>query len=162
WTFVMSFHSSAERQYNELSTVGIAIRGQGQLHIGVLHRIDDDVQLCHLRFHHDLVREPPEEGYYWEDCQIFCGGVDRTANGRFFAISVAETANDPNIPYGFAFEENCFGNDGTYHAMKIGQGLTCATFIIALFHCAGYPIVKLDTWKRRSEDSTFQNDILKI
>jgi hypothetical protein len=81
-------------------------------------------------------------------------------NGRVFAVLISETARNPNIPYGFAFDENCFDNDGTYRPMEIGKGLTCASFVIALFHSHGYPIVKLESWKMRSEDVAWQKKIL--
>jgi hypothetical protein len=161
----MPFQSSSTRPYSDLDTVGIAIRwdpSHDQLHIGVLHRLDDDVQLCHLKFHHLLRRGPPDDGYFWADCAMFSGGIERSSNGRVFAVLISETARNPNIPYGFAFDENCFANDGTYRPMEIGKGLTCASFVIALFHSHGYPFLKLESWRLRPEDIAWQNKILDL
>ena len=160
----MPFEAATSRPHDRLKTVGIAIRWDrrhNQTHVGVLHRLDD-VQLCHLVFHHILIRELPDTGYCWADCEMFSGSEGRLSNGRYFAGFVADAARNPNIPFGFAFDENCFGHDGTYQPMEIGKGLTCATFIIALFHSVGYPIVKLDTWKRRPGDEDWQRKILEI
>jgi hypothetical protein len=161
----MPFQKETEHPYDQLKTVGIAIHwnpAYDQMHVGVLHRLEDDLKLCHLKFHHDLARETPPAGYFWADCEMFSGSEGRVSNGRYFAGIVAETARDPNIPFGYAFNEDCFLNDGTYQPMEIGKGLTCATFIIALFHSVGYPIVKLDTWKPRADDTAWQNKILAV
>jgi hypothetical protein len=159
----MPFQQSIVRPYSDLDTVGIAIlwdAAHDQVHMGVLHRLDDDVQLCHLKFHHLLRREPPDDGYFWTDCAMFSGSIERSSNGRVFAVLISETARNPNIPYGFAFDESCFDNDGTYRPMEIGKGLTCASFVIALFHSHGYPILKLKSWKVRPEDIVWQERIL--
>lgn len=70
--------------------------------------------------------------------------------------------DNPSIPYGFAFDEHCFGDDGQYRPMAVGKGLTCATFIIAVFHSAGLPILRTDTWRARPEDAQWQSAILRI
>jgi hypothetical protein len=161
----MPFQNSAAAPYDQLETVGIAIRWNAeydQMHVGVLHRLDDDVQLCHLKFHHMLAREAPDKGYFWADCGMFSGGEGRASNGRYFAIFVADASHNPAIPFGYAFDENCFSNDGSYQPMEIGKGLTCATFIIALFHSAGYPIIMLDTWRHRTEDVAWQKKTLDV
>src|SRR5262249_11543054 len=79
-----------------------------------------------------------------------------------FAVMVAESANNPTLPYGFTFNSDCFAGDGSYQPMEIGKGLTCATFVIALFHSAGFPIIKRETWKHRSEDAAWQKKILAL
>jgi len=70
--------------------------------------------------------------------------------------------SNAHIPYGFAFSEKCFGNDGSYKQMEVGKGLTCATFIIALFHSFALPIVRLESWIARPEDAEWQKTILRI
>ena len=76
----MPFQSSDVYQYDQLKTVGIAIHwdaDHAQMHVGVLHRLNDDIKFCHLKFHNALARETPLAGYFWADCEMFFGGEGR-------------------------------------------------------------------------------------
>jgi hypothetical protein len=154
------------RPYSELETVGVAVqwhRTHDQVHTGILVRLDDkSIRLCHLEFHHRLKFEEPTNGYFWADCQRFSGSVERNANGFFFSVWVQDVADNPSIPYGFAFDAHCFDEDGRYRPMEVGKGLTCATFIIAVFHSAALPVILPDTWHERPEDQEWQKKILEL
>ena len=154
------------RPYTELETVGVAVRWfreYDQVHAGILVRLDDNtIRLCHLEFHHSLKFEEPATGYFWTDCERFSGSAERSANGFFFSVWVQDVADNPSIPYGFAFDEHCFDEQGKYRPMEIGKGLTCATFIVAVFHSAALPIILPETWRERPEDQEWQQKLLKL
>lgn len=161
----MLFQINTSVPYSQLETVGIAVMwipDFDQVHMGILIRLgEDDIQLCHLRFHYDLKLEVPDDGYYWDRCSMFVGNKERLASGRVFSAWVLAVSENPEIPYGFEFDLHCFNDDGSYEPMAPGKGLTCATFIVATFHSAGFAIIKPDTWRARSDDAAWQQKILE-
>ena len=70
--------------------------------------------------------------------------------------------NDSRIPFGLSRPNDCFDHE-TY-AFLIGptrHGLTCATFILALFLEAGLEIVDYDSWPSRPDDVRWQEKIVE-
>jgi hypothetical protein len=52
-----------------------------------------------------------------------------------------------------------FSADGSCEVLD-GLGLTCATFVLAVFASRGIPLVRLDEWQARSEDVIWQDKII--
>lgn len=147
---------------SEIGPVGVAIKraSHNQLHVGILYRIDSSLRLCHLAWHHRLEDSPfmCNADYYLDDCGIF---RDDSINAQVFAARMLTIAKTKQIPYGVAYAGSVFSGDGAFEGFpKFGMGLTCATFVIAVFHSAGYVIVDLDTWIGREEDAEWQERII--
>lgn len=156
----MHFCLQTRRPLDDLNYVGIALRLFGsQPHVGVLYRkSENEVIFCHLATHHDLRKDQLNIEYFWNACQWL---DDDDINGPVVAARFDSLKQQSQIPYGFAFEPACFDNNLEYQAMPIGMGLTCASFIIAIFHSLELPIINLDTWKSRPEDETWQREIVQ-
>lgn len=157
----MAFTSGDQRSFSDLQHVGVAVKhvGNGQNHVGILYRPGRGApRMCHFANHLDLRDEPARSDYFWDDCGFL---RDDAVNGKFMAARVRSIAQTKSLPYGIVVEGDCFAPDGTFIGFpQKGMGFTCASFIVAVFHSAGYYIVETDTWEQRSEDAAWQTLIL--
>lgn len=150
-----------ERKFDEVDGVAVAIRriDANQLHCGLLYKSDDDeTRLLHLAFHHRLLDEKPNEKYRWADV-----GLDPFNRQVFAALASLIAEGSPAVPYGFDASGVCFDpSTGKLIPPPLGKGLTCATFILAVFKTYGYELVDEGTWKPRADDLTWQETILSM
>jgi hypothetical protein len=141
-------YTAEQRPFDQIRGVAIAIRevDPNQRHIGLLYRdsVAKVILFLHLGWHFDLRHEPPRDNYFWVDPAIttrrlvqvaaICRLVWR-ANGR------------KSIPYGFGPPSDTLdAATGRYLFGPAGFGLTCATFVFAVFHRAGLDLVRYSTW----------------
>jgi hypothetical protein len=78
-----------------------------------------------------------------------------------FCESVAARA--PRLNYAFRIIESTeLVAVGHSVMLNNAHGLTCATFVLAIFQSLGHPLVVLGTWPSRAEDADFQRKILLI
>jgi len=148
--------------------IAVGVTGPNQRHTGLLHLDSESGTLLMLDLAWDFVlcNRPPQDafggGFVWVDPAVLprrrlkqvaavCRKVWR-ANGR------------RGIPFGFNSPSNCF--DEATGAFLLGPtrlGLTCAAFVLAVFHYARLPLVKYETWPRdRRGDREWQERIVSI
>lgn len=149
-------------QYAEVENVAIAIKpvGKEQLHIGILHRnpIESEVSLLHLAWHFDLRSEVPSSPYSWITPRM----------PRLRAIQVAARcrqiakSNIAGLPYAFSPPNDCFDEESGRSLLGSGAGLTCASFVLAVFKIAGVDLMELESWQPRSSDATWQQHVLDL
>jgi hypothetical protein len=60
------------------------------------------------------------------------------------------------IPFGFTYNGVYFTGAGDYISHGAGHGLTCATFVMAVFATYNIPILKIDEWPKRPDDPGWQ------
>ncbi len=129
-----------------------------QRHIGLLYRDinSDAIVLLHLAFHLDLRCHIPMNGL-WVDPDFDLPRLRQVA-----AISRQVWAkNGKRVPFGISRPNDCFDHE-TYEFLiqPSRHGLTCATFVLAMFLEAGLEIVEYDSWPSRPEDVAWQEEIL--
>ena len=139
--------TTQERSFDEIRHVGIAIAAINaeQRHIGLLHRDPEsnDVMMLHLAFHHDLRNEPAKTKYLWIDPPILAERLIHVAAW----CRLVWSANQDDFPYSFSQPEECFDSEnGKFLIGPTRLGLTCATFVLALFDVAGLKLVNYATW----------------
>lgn len=71
---------------------------------------------------------------------------------------------EASLPYGFDHHLR-FDAEGELSPVEPGAGLTCATFVAAVFERAGHPLVELSTWvggtaARRVDDASRQRVVI--
>ena len=131
-------YTPTERGFDAIQhlAIGITIVSEGQQHIGLLHRdhSSGNTFLLHLAWHHRLNNSPPKPSYAWVDPVIH----------PFRARQVAAIcrkiwrANPAGIPYGFSPASECFDPEtGKFLLGPARIGLTCASFVLAVFEAAG-------------------------
>ena len=138
--------------------LGLAIRNiaDEQNHCGILYRLDSgEVRMLHLAFHFDL-RDEELRANYW------CAPAGLELENQLVVAAFASTIANakPNVPYGFDANGMVFDSgSGELLEAPAGRGLTCATFILALFRTLGFEPVDQETWPMRPEDEIWQQQI---
>jgi hypothetical protein len=139
------------RPFNEVADLGIAIRtiqGEQQLHIGVLYRFENsDAMLLNLRHHLDLRNEAPSEHYRWLQVDL-----DEINRRLLVALCRLIAERSKNVPFGFTFNGRYFTNSGDYIGRDLGHGLTCASFVMAVFETYSIQLLKLEEWPQQQPD----------
>lgn len=168
WMLEMRIFSPAERPFGEIPNhiaVAITQSGPNQRHVGILYRGEkygsgDSFSLLHLPWHFRPVNEDrPHPVYAWIDPQC------ARSRGRQLSAICRKVAreNVRGIPYGFSPPNDCF-NKKTF-AFELGPnryGLTCSTFVLAIFELAGLRLVAEESWpKNRPEDAQWREMIIE-
>jgi hypothetical protein len=122
------------------------------LHAGVLYKQSNEVfAKLHFCWHRVLRSGPPNRGdvFAVPDTQfdddkmwlaVFCARVARNIPGK-------------NIPYNLEHDESVrFDRDSGELQLNGATGLSCATFIVAVFRSAGHPLVDASDWPKASDD----------
>jgi len=145
-----------------VSEVGLAIKqiDETQRHIGLLYKDSarGGIVLLHLAFHLDLRLGTPTKDGLWVDPAFPEPRLRQVAA----ICRRVWNQNKSRIPFGLSRPNDCFDHE-TY-AFLIGptrHGLTCATFVLALFLQAGLEIVDYDSWPSRADDTTWQQKIIE-
>ncbi len=146
------------------SYIGIGIQGNAsQRHIGILFRNnkEDKPKLLHLAFHLRLKCDSYEKfnnDYFW----LICPNLDDDEQLQLAShVKSVFDKNQNRIPYGLAYSSiGSFDSDGTLIENSKNLGLTCATFVMALFNDFGFPIIDTDSWELRADDTIWQNHII--
>jgi hypothetical protein len=150
-----------DRHFNEVEDLGVAIRtvqGQQQLHIGLLYKTEEsEALILNLRTHLDLRNEAPTDHYRW--IQISLDEINR----RTLVGLCRLIANKcKSIPFGFTYNGLYFTKAGEYIPHDLGHGLTCSTFVMAVFATYSFPILKVEEWRTRLEDQGWQTGQVRI
>lgn len=137
--------------------LGIKEIAPGQQHCGILYRpAEEMVRFLHLAFHFDLRDEVVNGTYWW--CQ---SGLDNENQEILAALSILIAEGSPSIPYGFDKDGLVFdGHTGEMREAPPGKGLTCATFVVAVFRTYGFSPLLENSWESKAEDAAWQAAIL--
>jgi len=149
--------------FENIDTFCIAIcrpkRKLNQQHIGILY-VDSNnkTSFLHLAWHCLLIKEDPKEKYLWLD-------VSLDPINKIHLATICELIYDSNqsggIPYGICIDDTGFAKDGKFTAEENYAGLTCATFVIQVFHSQGFQIIDFEKWKYRKADKCWQMQIIQ-
>lgn len=123
-----------------------------QRHVAIIYRREEGgFGLVHLGWHHIFFHEDWDGEYHW----VVLPGLDIEQQESFidWAMLVCQSESHHPIPYSVLFRpQNNFDSSGRYISSKDGSGLTCATFVLALFSDFGIPIAEHQTWPVGRED----------
>lgn len=149
-----------------LQHVGLAItllrEREGQQHVGIVHMDDstNEVRLLHLAWHHELKNSTPKLSYAWIAPRIL---KQRARQVAAFCRQVYRLNGKGGIPYAFSPPSDCFdAQSGAFILGPTRNGLTCASFVLGVFHSAGLPLIQYDEWPpRRAGDEEWQLSIIE-
>jgi hypothetical protein len=143
-----------------ISGVGIAVHSVG-LHIGVLYRVTENatIKLLHLAWHNKLCSDDLTPAYKcWIRPMI---DDDRAMAIAAFCRRIWNQNERNQIPYGFSSPNRFFDTSGNAIKGPAKVGLTCASFVLAVFEGAGVVLADLDTWPNpTAEDIERQRELL--
>lgn len=134
-----------------------------QKHVAMIYRAENSkLMLLHLGWHHQLHHEQWDGKYHW----LEFGGLDRELQETFadWAVLVADASPGIPIPYSIIFRPGKnFDVEGRFVNLNDGSGLTCATFLLALFNDYGLPLIDTSSWPvSRSGDFAWIRRILRM
>jgi hypothetical protein len=114
--------------------------------------------MLHLAWHFDLRDEEAPSDYFWNEVSL------DVLNRRVLAAAAnAIGTKRDNIPYGLDTTGACFDpTNGDFIPPPIGKGLTCATFIVAVFGSYGFDLLDEASWPtHNAEDEGWQSQIIE-
>lgn len=166
----MTFTPVGNRPIDPVNFVGVAIKAidfdARAMHVGLVYRSSSQgVRFAHLAFHHDLRNDPApnDDTYLWSDCQWLADpAMAATADFVATFIEAVVIANSENVDYGVDATGTRFDQSGRFCSIDPRKGLTCATFIFAVFRDAGFPVVNIETWPSRAEDALWRDQVLSM
>lgn len=138
------------RSFDGVQDLGVVIkelpRPQGQIHIGLLYREPGaPARASHLYTNFDFRDEPVQADFFWIQATM----PDLT---RQLVVGLCKriAAHNPRIPYSFKyrFKQQYFQPSGALALPNTDDGLTCATYVLAVFQRLKIPILKFIEWPR--------------
>jgi hypothetical protein len=157
-------YTPTERPFETVRHVGVAVKtiAEGQSHIGLVHKdqSSNQIMLLDLAWHHRLRNDAPDASYVWIDPAL------PAPRARQIAALCRKIwrSNPEGIPYAFSGPSDCFSAEtGAFLLGPTRRGLTCASFVLAVFHAAGFPLAQYETWPPASElDRAWQRHVLEM
>lgn len=142
------------------AAVAIKEVAAGRRHTGLLYSNEGGVvRFLHLAWHLDLRSDSPKAGYAWVDPLVNPRRLRQVAS----VCRLVWRANGRHVPYAFSPPSDCFSAaTGEWLLGPTRHGLTCATFVLAMFELAGLRLIDLSDWPERSEDRTFQEWVVEL
>lgn len=134
----------------------------GRFHVGLAYRDGGKGRTLHLEWHKRLADAPLDTSFGWvEPSADFNRSRARSLAGLCRLVATENESN--SIPYGFAWPVEAFDEKtGKYKEDPSRAGLTCATFVLAIFDWASMPLVDIGTWpNERPGDKEWQESIVE-
>jgi hypothetical protein len=126
--------------------------------VGLLYKLGDEAaQIVHVAWQYRLMHEVPTDEYCWVQ-----SGLDEMSR-CIIAPAIAEVASEEqrSIPYSPIYDGIYFeAGDLKYKREAPGDGLTCATLIMAIFDALGFALFNRQEWPARAEDADWHNWIV--
>lgn len=158
-------HDQNAHSWSEMSFAAVAVgighdKAPHQLHAGILHAADgNEPEMLHLAWHHQLRNDSPPQTYLWIQ-----PAFDKSRLRQVAAMCrrIFRTNSSHGLPYGFGTPNDVFDpRTGEYLIDGSQYGLTCASFVLAVFHVTGLPLADYTTWPQgRPDDRPWQQFIV--
>jgi hypothetical protein len=158
--------ASSDIEVNELA-IRIMRVSSGGTHAGLLYRFQGELFLLDLRWHENFGVE--KVGVGGRATPLYCVIPNFLPEEMNDATTTCELIVDrkfrglgpQRLPYGFGMPQNAQVTDEGELIWGGGVGLTCSTFVLAVFEAAAIPFVDLSDWVRRPEDDERHRLLLK-
>lgn len=144
--------------------IGIIVgkTGEKQLHCGIAYKYQKNFNAIHLAWHCSLKHETNIidnlSNYIWvkpNEIHKF-----RQNSIAAFCRRIIKRDTEQEIPYGLYYTGAVFTQDGLLKLKKKEIGLTCATFVLAVFKSCQVDLIDIENWGARHSDKVFHYDIL--
>lgn len=145
---------SASDDYSDVGSAAIALRDVPLgYHVGIMygHNPKSGTRIVHLEFHHRFKDELPPTYWTWVPPDI---DPVRLASVAAMCRLAAKHPKNRKMPYGFAFGDSGIDEKGAFFVGGSSVGLTCATFVLAVFRRSGVELLDVNTWQAREEDES--------
>ncbi len=152
-----------ERPFEEIESAATVITKSGDnFHLGLIYRNPEteELRFLHLAWHLDLVdQDLPGNGKYLWGCPDL--PEERVMDIAIRCLLVIDANSKGEVPYAFSYPNDFFNAEtGQMLLGSRGVGLTCATFVMAIFHMANINLINYSSWRERKSDKYFQQYIV--
>lgn len=145
--------------HTDLIRIIITHIDSGQLHCGISYKIDEEVNFLHLEWHFSLSNNIDGISNYFSICSAI-----HPIRQKIIAIKCKKIwakNNDPQtIPYSVYYETGTFTDEGILSLDEKEHGLTCATFVLAVFKSCGFNLIETSKWINRDDDQAWHDKIV--
>lgn len=148
--------------------VALCRTGPDQLHCGLLFAAEDAHRLLHLAFHHDLRNDRWDDvgsryNYWWFATELSAEvQAVIAATCELIIERYMSEASRTSIPFGVLYRGASFDPGSGELILRGGNGLTCATFVLAMFASREVRLVDLDAWPHRDEDARWHTSVISL
>ncbi|MEO5725940.1 MAG: hypothetical protein ABI134_08205 [Byssovorax sp.] len=153
--------------FEMIQSIALAVKAtsQRQRHIGIIYKNSDDPEggatLLDLGWHHKLSSGPIDSEYLWIEPRI------EPELAYVLAALCKKVADKYALPqrgiaYALRYDGDGFDTKTGEFMNKDGLGLTCATFVLAMFASHGISLLQLTEWPEREEDRAWQKYIVGV
>ncbi|MFC1482300.1 hypothetical protein ACFL51_00690 [Myxococcota bacterium] len=158
-------HASTDGSTWEIETAAIAVVrfAEDWFHAGVIYRPElesgelDEPHLLHLAFHYNLKCEPNPMDYSWVVPRI---PFERAIHIPALCDVVLRRYENGGLSYAVKYSGEMFDAETGDYLTDEGRGLTCATFVLALYQSLGLQLIETETWELRDDDIRWHRDII--
>jgi hypothetical protein len=119
----------------------------GDFHSGVLYDNGAESRFLHLAGE-TLKDEAPKDPYQWP-----IAGFDDSIKKSAAAMCALIESSRPQIPYAFDRSGWSFDTTGAAISGPPGKGMTCSTFILAIFEAISFPLIQENQWPRGTDQA---------
>lgn len=132
-------------------------------HTGVVFTDENDkLRIIHLASHFDLRCEEVRHGKLgWV---LPAGSIPRERLELVAAMCerIWVRCQESKLPYGFRYNASRFHENGELELGTDECGLTCATFVLAVYQSVGLELLQLSSWPNRDDDERRFTSILAV
>jgi hypothetical protein len=155
--FIDNFLESSE-------IIGILVgqTGTDQLHCGIVYRFDNKFNAIHLAWHYLLKHE--EDVTKFNKFLWIKSSVHQSRQNSISAMCrrILKRQDEHKIPYGLLYSGGSFSPEGVISLEETKEsGLTCATFVLAVFKSCEIRLIDIDNWITRDSDSKWHLSIIE-
>lgn len=135
------------------------MQGSVGLHTGIAYRdgATEAWRIIHLAWHEMM--EVNDEPNGWDRWALIPPAIDPLDLETLAIFCAVRAQLGPGIRYGFRFDETTIDDAGNVVLGPNEIGLTCATFVMAMFDHAKIALLAGDSWKTREEDLAAQRQL---
>ena len=145
----------------ENNQIGIVLsHDEEQFHCGISYDLNKGFKALHLEWHHRLAfTEEPKEFTHWIKPNIH---KTRQLMVSTKCRRIRKYLDKIPIPYALLYDQTTFNQDGMLTLGEKEHGLTCATFVLAVFNSCGIKLIDTENWPSRKEDTIWHELIIKV
>lgn len=132
------------------------------MHCGISFHHKKVFKVLHLAWHNNLKLEDDLKhdmpNYYY-----FKNTIPRSRQKLISAMcrQIFNRDSQQVIPYGLIYNYGTFNSQGMLKLNDLEHGLTCATFVLAVFESCGIRLIDISKWKHRESDKEFHKLVIK-
>lgn len=134
-------HRASQFTLDKVAALAIRRNSDGTFHSGIFYCDEDTSLLLHLKGDEDLAVDVIADPYQFAE-----PGLDSSVRKTLAGFCKVIANEKPLIPFGIEAGNIGFGSDGSLINLETGKGLTCATFIVAVFESLMIPLIKKTEW----------------